>query len=130
MSSVKVTAHCEKETGDNHYIYLIGDFSSDAEFFVITCILSVLYTIGIAFVYVKLSDLYEKNGKVALIVSIQEIIKYLVKAIVQTVMNEFSCTVNSLLSVEEGGAITIANRIPQIIPQYIQKGQAVMDIVC
>lgn len=67
LSSVKVTAHCEKETGDNHYIYLIGDFSSDAEFFVITCILSVLYTIGIAFVYVKLSDLYEKNGKVALI---------------------------------------------------------------
>lgn len=67
LQSVNMSVRCEApQASDGHYIYLIGDFSNDAEFFVITCILSILYTITAAFVYVKLSDLYEKNGKLAL----------------------------------------------------------------
>lgn len=66
LSSVNMTVSCGDKP-DTHHIYLIGDFSNDAEFFVITCILSILYAIAAAFVYVKLSDLYEKNGKLALI---------------------------------------------------------------
>lgn len=63
LSSVNMVVHCGQVDG---HIYLIGDFSNDAEFFLITCVLSIVYTIAVTFVYVKLSDLYEKNGKVAL----------------------------------------------------------------
>lgn len=68
LSSVSMTVPQCDPTGNagNSHIYLMGDFSNDAEFFFITCVLSILYTIAVTFVYVKLSDLYEKNGKVAL----------------------------------------------------------------
>ncbi|GFG38646.1 hypothetical protein Cfor_01672 [Coptotermes formosanus] len=42
--------------------HLIGDFSSDAQFFVATGVLSVLYCIGIVLVYVMLDAMYQSTG--------------------------------------------------------------------
>ncbi|PSN40418.1 hypothetical protein C0J52_09274 [Blattella germanica] len=43
-------------------MHLIGDFSSDAQFFVATGVLSFLYCIGIAIVYIMFDAMYQSNG--------------------------------------------------------------------
>ncbi|KAB0801445.1 hypothetical protein PPYR_05799 [Photinus pyralis] len=43
-----------------------GDFSSDAQFFVTTGVLAMLYTIAIIIVYIKLDNLYKTNSQVPL----------------------------------------------------------------
>jgi hypothetical protein len=48
--------------------HLIGDFSSDAQFFVATGVLSVLYCIGIVLVYVMLDAMYQSTGLLPLAV--------------------------------------------------------------
>lgn len=50
--------YCNK----TEYFHLIGDFSSDAQFFVATGVLSVLYCIGIILVYVMLDAMYQSTG--------------------------------------------------------------------
>ena len=57
---------CNK-TGELH---LIGDFSSDAQFFVATGVLSFLYCILIAVVYVMFDAMYQSNGLLPLAVSV------------------------------------------------------------
>jgi hypothetical protein len=48
--------------------HLLGDFSSDAQFFVATGVLSVLYCIGIILVYVMLDAMYQSTGLLPLAV--------------------------------------------------------------
>ncbi|KAK4872139.1 hypothetical protein RN001_016263 [Aquatica leii] len=48
-------------------VTIIGDFSSDAKFFVATGVLSMLYALGIIFVYVKLDQLYKSNNHLPLV---------------------------------------------------------------
>ncbi|GLG93083.1 Synaptophysin-like protein 2 [Gryllus bimaculatus] len=47
---------------DGKPLHLVGNFSSDAQFFVATGVLSFLYCIAIVIVYVTLSDMYQSNG--------------------------------------------------------------------
>ncbi|XP_069693081.1 synaptophysin-like protein 2 isoform X2 [Periplaneta americana] len=54
--------HVPEITVCNRSLHLIGDFSSDAQFFVATGVLSFLYCIGIAVVYVMFDALYQSNG--------------------------------------------------------------------
>jgi hypothetical protein len=56
--------YCNK----TEYFHLIGDFSSDAQFFVATGVLSVLYCIGIILVYVMLDAMYQSTGLLPLAV--------------------------------------------------------------
>lgn len=44
--------------------YLPGDFSSDAQFFVATGVLSMLFTLGISTVYVMFDQIYQQNALV------------------------------------------------------------------
>lgn len=44
--------------------YLPGDFSSDAQFFVATGVLSMLYTLGISVVYLMFDNSYQQNALV------------------------------------------------------------------
>ncbi|XP_023714593.1 synaptophysin-like protein 2 isoform X2 [Cryptotermes secundus] len=46
----------------NDSLHLFGDFSSDAQFFVATGVLSFLYCIGIAVVYIMFDAVYQNNG--------------------------------------------------------------------
>lgn len=48
--------------------HLIGDFSSDAQFFVATGVLSFLYCIGIVVVYIMFDAVYQSNGLLPLAV--------------------------------------------------------------
>jgi hypothetical protein len=52
----------------NISLHLIGDFSSDAQFFVATGVLSFLYCIGIIAVYVLFDAVYQSNGLLPLAV--------------------------------------------------------------
>ncbi|XP_021930417.1 synaptophysin-like protein 2 isoform X3 [Zootermopsis nevadensis] len=82
-SYVEITLNCEDKAFKLEYSYpfrldhvqrtvdfcnktesfhLIGDFSSDAQFFVATGVLSFLYCIGIIFVYVMFDAMYQSNG--------------------------------------------------------------------
>lgn len=45
-----------------------NDFSSDAKFFVATGVLSMLYAIGIIFVYAKMDEAYKTNKRLPLYV--------------------------------------------------------------
>lgn len=45
-----------------HPLYLIGNFSSDAQFFVATGVLSFLYCLVIVIIYITLSDMYQSNA--------------------------------------------------------------------
>lgn len=49
-------------------LQLFGDFSSDAQFFVATGVLSFLYCIGIAVVYIMFDAVYQNNGLLPLAV--------------------------------------------------------------
>jgi hypothetical protein len=55
-------------TNKTDYFYLIGDFSSDAQFFVATGVLSFLYCIGITVVYIMFDAMYQSNGLLPLAV--------------------------------------------------------------
>ncbi|RZC33026.1 synaptoporin [Asbolus verrucosus] len=46
---------------------IIGDFSSDAKFFVATGILAMLYSITISVVYIKFDEMYKSNNQFPLI---------------------------------------------------------------
>uniref|UniRef100_A0A6P7H936 Synaptophysin-like protein 2 n=1 Tax=Diabrotica virgifera virgifera TaxID=50390 RepID=A0A6P7H936_DIAVI len=48
-------------------IDIVGDFSSDAKFFVTTGVLSMLYSLAIMVVYTKLDKMYKSNPKIPLI---------------------------------------------------------------
>lgn len=48
---------------------IANDFSSDAKFFVATGVLSMLYSLGIIFVYAKMDEAYKTNKKLPLYVS-------------------------------------------------------------
>lgn len=58
--------NCSGMTKD---VFLYGDFSSDAQFFVCTGVLAMLYCIGIVVVYAKFDDKYKGNPMWPLIVS-------------------------------------------------------------
>jgi len=47
---------------------LIGDFSSDAQFFVATGVLSLLYCIAIVLVYIVFDAMYQSTGLLPLAV--------------------------------------------------------------
>jgi hypothetical protein len=47
---------------------LIGDFSSDAQFFVATGVLSLLYCIAIVLVYIMFDAMYQSTGLLPLAV--------------------------------------------------------------
>jgi hypothetical protein len=49
-------------------LQLYGDFSSDAQFFVATGVLSCLYCIGITVVYTMFDAVYQNNGLLPLAV--------------------------------------------------------------
>jgi hypothetical protein len=49
-------------------LHLIGDVSSDAQFFVATGVLSFLYCIGITVVYIMFDAVYQNNGLLPLAV--------------------------------------------------------------
>jgi hypothetical protein len=51
-----------------HSLHLLGDFSSDAQFFVATGVLSFLYCIGITVVYTMFDAVYQNNGLLPLAV--------------------------------------------------------------
>jgi hypothetical protein len=55
--------HCN---GTN--FHLIGDFSSDAQFFVATGVLSLLYCLAIVLVYVMFDAMYQSTGLLPLAV--------------------------------------------------------------
>lgn len=58
---------CELNKTDNplkERFYLPGDFSSDAQFFVATGVLSMLYTLGILVVYLMFDQSYQQNALV------------------------------------------------------------------
>ncbi|KAF2884375.1 hypothetical protein ILUMI_21824 [Ignelater luminosus] len=48
-------------------VSIIGDFSSDARFFVATGVLALLFTLAIIFVYAKFDNMYKTNNQVPLI---------------------------------------------------------------
>lgn len=50
----------------NRTVSVIGDFSSDARFFVATGVLAMLYALAIIFVYAKFDKLYKTNNQVPL----------------------------------------------------------------
>jgi len=56
--------HCNKSMP----FRLIGDFSSDAQFFVATGVLSLLYCIAIILVYVMFDEMYQSTGLLPLAV--------------------------------------------------------------
>ncbi|CAG9855106.1 unnamed protein product [Phyllotreta striolata] len=47
-------------------ISILGDFSSDAKFFVSTGVLAMLYTLAIILVYTKFDEIYKSNTKLPL----------------------------------------------------------------
>ncbi|CAH1153733.1 unnamed protein product [Phaedon cochleariae] len=47
-------------------IQVVGDFSSDAKFFVTTGVLAMLYSLAIIYVYTKLDNMYKSNSKLPL----------------------------------------------------------------
>ncbi|XP_072402133.1 synaptophysin-like protein 2 [Diabrotica undecimpunctata] len=51
----------------NCSLNIVGDFSSDAKFFVTTGVLSMLYSLAIMVVYTKLDKMYKSNAKIPLI---------------------------------------------------------------
>lgn len=51
-----------KHCNDTKHFHLIGDFSSDAQFFVATGVLSLLYCIAIILVYVMFDAMYQSTG--------------------------------------------------------------------
>lgn len=59
LSYVKESLKCNASVTSE--FSLIGDFSSDSQFFVATGVLSFLYTIGISAVYALLDDVYQSN---------------------------------------------------------------------
>lgn len=60
--------NCSDESAE---VKLYGDFSSDAQFFVCTGVLSMLYCIAIIVIYAKFDDKYKSNAQWPLIVSIK-----------------------------------------------------------
>jgi len=61
-----VTVTCGEKGGEKtKHMQLPGDFSSDAQFFVFTGVLSFLATMGILVVYVFFSDMYFAESKMA-----------------------------------------------------------------
>jgi hypothetical protein len=56
--------YCNKSTT----FRLIGDFSSDAQFFVATGVLSLLYCIAIVLVYIVFDAMYQSTGLLPLAV--------------------------------------------------------------
>ena len=58
--------HCNQS--QPYSFRLIGDFSSDAQFFVATGVLSLLYCIGIVLVYIMFDAMYQSTGLLPLAV--------------------------------------------------------------
>lgn len=54
--------------GKSDRVNVIGSFSSDAQFFVATGVLSMLYALAISVVYAKFEDKYKSNAQWPLIV--------------------------------------------------------------
>lgn len=55
---------CETNKTETDKFFIPGDFSSDAQFFVATGVLSMLYTLGITVVYVMFDNSYQQNALV------------------------------------------------------------------
>lgn len=55
--------------GTTQRLYISGDFSSDAEFYVAVGVLAFLYIIGAVVLYCYFSHMYENNPLVPLVVS-------------------------------------------------------------
>jgi hypothetical protein len=58
LDGVSTQVNCRNAT---EKIYLVGDFSSDAQFFVATGVISMLYCIGITAVYIMFDEIYQAN---------------------------------------------------------------------
>ena len=61
---------CPKASNKNETYLMSGDFSSDAQFFVLTGILAMLYSVFIILVYVYLDNMYKEKPEFAMAVSI------------------------------------------------------------
>lgn len=61
LDRLHVTLEPCSEKGQSIQFPLAGDFSSDAQFFVATGVLSMLYTVGVSVLYVVFSTSYEAN---------------------------------------------------------------------
>lgn len=48
---------------------IVGNFASDAKFFVATGVLAMLYSLVIIVVYVKFDEMYRSNNQIPLLVS-------------------------------------------------------------
>ena len=51
---------------------IMGDYSSDAKYFVATGVLSMLYSLAISVVYIKFDETYKGNNQLPMIVSYLE----------------------------------------------------------
>lgn len=60
----------DNKTACNATAAIIGNFSSDAKFFVATGVLAMLYAIAIVFVYTKCDEKYRTNPKLPLSVGV------------------------------------------------------------
>lgn len=60
---------CPKASNKNETYLMSGDFSSDAQFFVLTGVLSMLYAVFIILVYVYLDSMYKAKPEFAMAVS-------------------------------------------------------------
>ena len=62
---------CPKRSNKNETYLMTGDFSSDAQFFVLTGVLSMCYAVFIILVYVYLDSMYKAKPEFAMAVSIK-----------------------------------------------------------
>lgn len=62
---------CPKLAPSTDQLYITADVSSDAQFFVATAVLSILYCIFIIAVYTMIDEIYQTKQEVPLAVSIE-----------------------------------------------------------
>jgi hypothetical protein len=74
-------------------LQLYGDFSSDAQFFVATGVLSFLYCIGIAVVYIMFDAVYQNNGLLPLAVRLNLLRYKFVINLVKFYACVYTCTI-------------------------------------
>uniref|UniRef100_A0A1B6BZJ6 MARVEL domain-containing protein n=1 Tax=Clastoptera arizonana TaxID=38151 RepID=A0A1B6BZJ6_9HEMI len=63
LEAVQYPVTCNNKT---IILHLFEDYSFDAEFYVVTCVLSIIFCVIISIVYIKFSEMYENNDKISL----------------------------------------------------------------
>lgn len=61
--------------GDKEKIFLVGDYSSSAEFFVTVAVFAFLYSMGALATYIFLQNKYRENNKGPMMVSPPQLLK-------------------------------------------------------